>query len=223
MSKCCRSATFGLNRLICGSRSAYPGHVQWRGHAFCKSLQHWWKQHKLQNRRWYSVLQNKQTDSTETHPCLKQWRLYIHQPITKINCVRSKTKLQKKVLHYKFHKTQQKQHKTRTLMWCMQHRSLDTEARRRRVWTDICVDRGVWPIGWWAGQWNWNMDTVFSGTCWRFILWYLQTSRRRSARHIQWNPALRTPLNSGHPWIADTHDITDKYESPDCPSVDFNT
>ena len=31
-----------------------------------------------------------------------------------------------------------------------------------------------------------------------------------------------TPLN-GHPLIADTHDITDNSESPDCPSIDFNT
>ena len=31
-----------------------------------------------------------------------------------------------------------------------------------------------------------------------------------------------TPLN-GHPSIADTHDKTDNSESPDCPSIDFNT
>ena len=32
-----------------------------------------------------------------------------------------------------------------------------------------------------------------------------------------------TPVN-GHPWIADTHDIiTDNFEGPDCPSIDFNT
>ena len=31
-----------------------------------------------------------------------------------------------------------------------------------------------------------------------------------------------TPLN-GHPKIADTHDITDNSESPDSPSIDFNT
>ena len=31
-----------------------------------------------------------------------------------------------------------------------------------------------------------------------------------------------TPLN-GHPSTADTHDITDNSESPDCPSVHFNT
>ena len=28
-----------------------------------------------------------------------------------------------------------------------------------------------------------------------------------------------TPLNSGHPSTADTHDVTDNSESPDCPSV----
>ena len=31
-----------------------------------------------------------------------------------------------------------------------------------------------------------------------------------------------TTLN-GHPSTADTHDITDNSESPDCPSVHFNT
>ena len=31
-----------------------------------------------------------------------------------------------------------------------------------------------------------------------------------------------TPLN-GHPSKADTHDITDNSESPDCPSIHFNT
>ena len=31
-----------------------------------------------------------------------------------------------------------------------------------------------------------------------------------------------TPLN-GHPSTADTHDITDNSESPDCPSIHFNT
>ena len=31
-----------------------------------------------------------------------------------------------------------------------------------------------------------------------------------------------TPLN-GHPSTADTHNITDNSESPDCPSVHFNT
>ena len=31
-----------------------------------------------------------------------------------------------------------------------------------------------------------------------------------------------TPLN-GHPSTVDTHDITDSSESPDCPSVHFNT
>ena len=31
-----------------------------------------------------------------------------------------------------------------------------------------------------------------------------------------------TPLN-GHPSTADTHDITDNSESPDCPSVNFST
>ena len=31
-----------------------------------------------------------------------------------------------------------------------------------------------------------------------------------------------TPLN-GHPWVVDTHDITDSSESPDCPSIHFNT
>ena len=31
-----------------------------------------------------------------------------------------------------------------------------------------------------------------------------------------------TPLN-GHPSTADTHVITDNSESPDCPSVHFNT
>ena len=31
-----------------------------------------------------------------------------------------------------------------------------------------------------------------------------------------------TPLN-GHPSIADTHDITDNSESPDCLSIHFNT
>ena len=31
-----------------------------------------------------------------------------------------------------------------------------------------------------------------------------------------------TPLN-GHPSTADTHNITDNSESPDCPSIDFNT
>ena len=31
-----------------------------------------------------------------------------------------------------------------------------------------------------------------------------------------------TPLN-GHPWKADTHDIKDNSESPDCPSIHFNT
>jgi len=31
-----------------------------------------------------------------------------------------------------------------------------------------------------------------------------------------------TPLN-GHPLTADTHDITDNSESPDCPPIYFNT
>ena len=31
-----------------------------------------------------------------------------------------------------------------------------------------------------------------------------------------------TPLN-GHPSKADTHDITDNSESPDCPPIHFNT
>jgi len=31
-----------------------------------------------------------------------------------------------------------------------------------------------------------------------------------------------TPLN-GHPSKADTHDIMDNSESPDCPSIHFNT
>ena len=31
-----------------------------------------------------------------------------------------------------------------------------------------------------------------------------------------------TPLN-GHPWKVDTHDITDNSETPDCPSIHFNT
>ena len=31
-----------------------------------------------------------------------------------------------------------------------------------------------------------------------------------------------TPLN-GHPSTADTHDITDNSESPDYPSINFNT
>ena len=31
-----------------------------------------------------------------------------------------------------------------------------------------------------------------------------------------------TPLN-GQPWKADTHDITDNSESPNCPSIHFNT
>ena len=31
-----------------------------------------------------------------------------------------------------------------------------------------------------------------------------------------------TPLN-GHPWNADIHDITDNSESPDYPSIHFNT
>ena len=30
------------------------------------------------------------------------------------------------------------------------------------------------------------------------------------------------PLN-GHPSTADTHDIMDNFESPDCPSIRFNT
>ena len=75
-----------------------------------------------------------------------------------------------------------------TLTWCVQHRSLDTEARRR-IWTDICVER---VIGWWAGQWNWNTDTVSSGTCWRFILWYLHT-RAEEKDH---RPATLIPTSS---------------------------
>lgn len=75
-----------------------------------------------------------------------------------------------------------------TLTWCVQHRSLDTEARRR-IWTDICVER---VIGWWAGQWNWNTDTVSSGTCWRFILWYLHT-RAEEKDH---RPASLIPTSS---------------------------
>ena len=45
---------------------------------------------------------------------------------------------------------------------------------------------------------------------------------------IKWNSFLRelaysgTPPN-GHPSTADTHDITDNSESPDCPSIHFNT
>ena len=31
-----------------------------------------------------------------------------------------------------------------------------------------------------------------------------------------------TPLN-GHPWKADSHDIMDNSESPDCPSIHVNT
>ena len=30
------------------------------------------------------------------------------------------------------------------------------------------------------------------------------------------------PLNE-HPWKADTHDVTDNSESPNCPSIHFNT
>ena len=40
-----------------------------------------------------------------------------------------------------------------------------------------------------------------------------------SLRNFQYSGTL---LN-GHPWIADTHDITDNSESPNCPSIDFNT
>ena len=40
--------------------------------------------------------------------------------------------------------------------------------------------------------------------------------------HDQENIYSGTPLN-GHPSTADTYDITDNSESPDCPSVHFNT
>lgn len=51
----------------------------------------------------------------------------------------------------------------------------------------------VWRvIGWWAGQWNWNTDTVSSGTCWRFILWYLHT-RAEEKDH---RPATLIPTSS---------------------------
>ena len=47
---------------------------------------------------------------------------------------------------------------------------------------------------------------------WPHILAPLPSIRRYSG----------TPLN-GHPSTADTHDITDNSESPDCPSIHFNT
>ena len=43
-----------------------------------------------------------------------------------------------------------------------------------------------------------------------------------SSSEILWGIYSGTPLN-GHPRIADTHDITDNSESPDRPSIDFNT
>ena len=45
-----------------------------------------------------------------------------------------------------------------------------------------------------------------------------QTPSTLCSRHeLQWNP-----LN-GQPATADTHDIMDNSESPDCPSIHFNT
>ena len=35
---------------------------------------------------------------------------------------------------------------------------------------------------------------------------------------LQW-----TPLYSGHPSTVDTYDIMDNSQSPDCPSIHFNT
>ena len=108
-----------------------------------------------------------------------------------------------------------------------------SEGVRVRVWGSKHREGGEWqrsngtqeelsyvPGSTWS-QHFWRLITVLEHCKLNLVCVWGGEGGGRSEKEfwVQWNSAQRTPLNSGHP----RHTCNGQFQSPDCPSVHFNT